>query len=357
MIINSKKKSLNCILLRKGGDKLFIHKYFPKSTLPLISTNYKKNIKNVFQKPINKEISNFSIDKNIFNKTQNKKYENINISTKSKTKTVAYDSPKNEELSMENSDIDKSIKKTKNIGTLVNFDDPNNKTPDKLINNNSIHSNKSIIYLNNNDYNNNTNNINIDNCKDNNNILDSKNENLKNGDSLSNSTKSIDSFIQRQNILKEKEMKEKMKKFNNRKKFFFMNNYLKDNKNFLIDDYLKSRLLAKNKKSVSFHAEGRNIFSENKDENNKGRQPILIKDIRIKSLLNDFENKKKKLIKLSPFIIKEKYLKNKYGGDIRKISCFNDYELKMNIINKKICHITPNKLGNFRNIFNLSKDK
>ena len=356
MIINSKKKSFNCILLRKGGDKLFIHKYFPKPTLPLISTNYQKNINILFQKPKSKEIPNFSIDKNIFNKTENKKYQNINISTKSKTKTVAYESPKNEGISMELNDIDKSIKKTKSIGTLVNFDESSIKTPNNLNNKNNLDSNKSI-FLNNNDYNynNNTNNTYNDNCK-NNNVLNHKIENFKKGDSLSNSTKSIDSILKRQKISKEKEIKEKIKKFNNRKKFFFMNNYLKDNKNFLIDDYLKSRLLAKNKKSVSFH-EGRNIFSENKDGNNKGRQPILIKDIRIKSLLNDFENKKKKLIKLSPFIIKEKYLKNKYGGDINRISCFNDYELKMNVKNNKIYHITPIKLGNFRNIFDFSKTK
>ena len=352
MIINSKKKSLNCILLRKGGDKLFIHKYLPKSNLPLISTNYKNNINILFQKQKKNRILNFSIDNKILNKTQNKKFENINIA--SKTKTVVYDIPKKEEISVEINVINNSIKKTKNIGTLVNFDEPINpcnKTQNKLNNNNSLDSNKSIIFLNNNYITNNNN------CK-NNILLNPKNDICKNSDSLSNSTKSIDSYLKRQKILKEKEIKEKIKQFNNKKKFFFMSNILNDNKNFLIDDYLKSKLLNKNKKCISFHAEGRNIFSDNQNENNKKeKQPILIKDIRIKSLLNKYENKKKKLMKLSPFLIKEKYLKNKYGVDLNKISCFNDYELKMNIKNNNIYHIKSIKLGNFGNIFNLSKSK
>ena len=130
-----------------------------------------------------------------------------------------------------------------------------------------------------------------------------------------------------------------------------MNNYLKNNKNFLIDDYLNSRLLAKNRNCISFYGEGRDIFSDVKNGNNKKeKQPILIKDITIKSLLNDYEKKKKKMIKLSPFIIKEKYLKNKYDREINKISCISDYELKMNIKNEKIYHINPIKLINFGNI-------
>ena len=104
MVINSKKKSWNCILLRKGGDKLFIHNYFPNPKLPLISINYKIH-QNILKSPIFLEKNYFSLDNKNYNTKTNTKYNNYHntIDNSFKTRTTLFnDTPKIEESSIIN---------------------------------------------------------------------------------------------------------------------------------------------------------------------------------------------------------------------------------------------------------------
>jgi len=298
MIINSKKKSLNCVLLRKGGDKLFIHSYFPKPKLPLISINYQKNINTLNHFPIFSEKNYFSVDnnKNLNINSNNNKYKKINNTLK--ISTIHNETPKNEQSSFDlhNNSIESIINKktkTKNTGTSINSDDflSYEKTLNNFNNKKSIVNNKTFIYVNNNNI---TLNTNFDNNK-NDLSLNHNYQTFRIDDSISDSKKS--------SILKKDiKIKEKLKKLNNKKKFVFIQNFLKNNRNFLIDDYLKYNFLLKKNKFLSSNKDNKDSrcdFLNNKNENNKKEgQPILIKDIRIKSLLNDYENKKNKLIKL-----------------------------------------------------------
>ena len=162
----------------------------------------------------------------------------------------------------------------------------------------------------------------------------------------------MDLYLKNKTILKkEKDIKEKNKKLNNKKKIMFMRKNLNNDTNFLIDDYLKYNYILKKNKCISNNKESRCKYLINNENQKKEGQPILIKDIRIKSLLNDYENKKKTLLKLSPFIIRNNYLKK---NNMNTISGINDYELKFNSKKKFKNNI---KLGNFGNIFDLSKRK
>lgn len=353
MIINSKKKSLNCILLRKGGDKLFIHKELPKRRLPLISSNYQNNIKLYFNKPFISEIKNYSLENNYLYRNTN------NIS--SNTRTLLSESVnKNDDYSQ---DINNNTmkQKKKNIAVSVSPEDfsSNEKTLNQLTSsNNGCDNNKTFTTFNNNiksKYNKGINIIKNNYINYKNNIKISPNlQSLKLEDSITNSTNSLDSILKKKNILKKDfENKEKLKQLIDKKKLAFIKNVLKSNKNFLIDDYLKNKSIDKNKKYLLHNDENRGKFLNNKNGNmKKYGTPILIKDIKIKSLLNNYENKKIKLVKLSPIIIRNEYLRNKFGKDMNKISGINDYELKMNIQKKFKYHIN---LRNYGNIFDLSK--
>ena len=362
MIINSKKKSLNCVLLRKGGDKLFIHSYFPKPKLPLISINYQKNINTLNHSPLFSEKNFFSVDnnKNLNINSNNNKYKKINNTLK--ISTIHNETPKNEQSSFDFDPNNNSIQsiinkktKTKNTGTSINSDDflSYEKTLNNFNNKKSIVNNKTFIYVN-------SNNITLNNNFDNNKNDLSLNHNYQNfriDDSISDSKKSSIELTlnNKKDFKKDLKIKENLKKLNNKKKFVFIQKFLKNNRNFLIDDYLKYNFLLKKNKFLSNNKDNKDSrcnFLTNKNENNKKEgQPILIKDIRIKSLLNDYENKKKTLLKLSPFIIRNNYL-NK--NNMNTISGIKDYEIKINLNKKSKYNI---KLGNIGNIFDLSKRK
>ena len=363
-------------MLRKGGDKLFIHKEFPKRRLPLISSNYQKNIKRYFNKPFISEIKNYSLENNNLYRYTN------NIS--SKTRNLLSESVnKNDDYSQDINNNTNIIKqKKKNVAISVSPEDfsSDEKTLNQLTSsNNGCDNNKTFTTFNNNiksKYNKGINIIKNDYINYKNNIKISQNlQSLKLEDSITNSTNSIDSMLKRKNILKKDfENKEKLKQLIDKKKLAFIKNVLKNNKNFLIDDYLKNKNIDKNKKYLLHNDENRGKFLNNfalfyqlskdknwnsklKRDNKNGNMkkygtPILIKDIKIKSLLNNYENKKLKLVKLSPIIIRNEYLRNKFGKDMNKISGINDYELKMNFQKKFKYHIN---LRNYGNIFDLSK--
>ncbi len=348
MIVNSKNKSLNYILLKKGGYKLFSHKLIKKSKLPFISTNCQKNINLHTSNPFISEETKFSINNKYF--TPNPK-----ITLKEGNKNSLFDDSKKIEDS--SIDIDNNSyqcfqnKKTRNFGTSINFEDffPNDKNSSKLnINENDL----TLMSFNSNK---NNNNLNIFN-----NVFKHYKKNGQerrlNDETITNSTKTFETHLKGiKNMKKQKGMKE-VKKLNEKKKFEFMKKVLKDDKNFLIDDYLKNKIAKKTNRFFSFNnISNRNSFLNIKNDNiKKDGHPIMIKDIRIKSLLNDYENKKRKLLKLKPLILNNNYWNNKYYKDINKASGINNYELKINLKKNFKSHI---KFKNNLNFFDLTNSK
>jgi hypothetical protein len=121
-----------------------------------------------------------------------------------------------------------------------------------------------------------------------------------------------------------------MKKINEEKKRDKYLRNLQSNENIFINDYLKNKLSKrKNKINLSFNSH--NLTNSKNDINQnyyiKERKPILVKDIEINSLLNEYENNKIKFNKISPFIIREKYMKTKNSLNIKPE--INKYELKI----------------------------
>ena len=344
---------MNCILLRKGVDKIFIHNYHPQPKLPLILSNYQESINIASKKPFLSETLHCSSDNRYLNNNLSNKLNFTNLGFQ--IRPIFNETTRNEEFSFDincNPYQNNSNKNTKNIGISVNIKDfsPNKKNLNKLSYNNSADTSQSLIFINDIDseLNNKANNINFINYK-NNIFLNPNLQTFKTDDSMSNSTN--ESYLRMKKIIKnKKELKDKIKQLTDKKKIYFMKNKLKNNRNFLIADYLKNKILIKNSKYMPFKNEERCTFLNNKNENKKKQgQPILIKDIRIKSLLNDYDNKKKKLIKLSPFILRENYINN-YGKNKR--AEIKDYELKMNIKNNYKYHF---RLVNLGNIFDLTK--
>ncbi len=341
MIINSNRKYT---LLKDGGFKLFSHKLLNSTKLPEISPNYKKkcklhNIKpyiNSFKKiPAKSLIRNSYKHYNFINDTEN--LENLSIERKhnkiEKPKSKAISRNQEEDIK----DIfldDKTIKindvDNKNI-TLMTFETDKNSNLNAF--NNLFNDYKKRISYNDLD------------------LID---------DNLTHSSSSIDTILKdKEYIKKKKEIKKHILKVNEKKKIAFMKKVLKNDKNFLIDDYLKNRSIQKNKYCSRFFLHSNNndrasflnnqLFKQKKDE-----IPILVKDITIKSLLDRSENKRIKFLKLKPLILNENYLHNKFGKDLNQVSGINKCELKMNLKNKLKFHI---KLGNIKNLLNLNHSK
>ncbi len=348
MIINTKKESLNYVLLKRGGYKLFSHKLLNRPKLPLISSSYEKKLNILLSKPLINEQTNSQINRKYF------KDSHIN-SNSTNNNPLNYDSRKIEESLIEkhpNSIQNNSIK-SRNLGTSITFGDyfPNEKTLTQLSNNNCTTNENNLTLMTN---------LNIFNNIHNNykNNIHTQDDQQFNDDALTNSTVSIDSYLKRKkNIKKQIEIKERILKLNEKKKFDFMKNILKDDKNFLIDDYLKNKIVSKSNRFLSCNNNNNSRYSFlNGQYKNikKDGHPILIKDIKTKSLLNDYENKKLELLKLKPLILNENYLNNRYGKDMNKISGINDYELKINLKKNVKSHIT---IGNNVNIFDLTNNK
>ena len=346
MIINSKKQSLNYILLRKGGDQLYSHKYISKPNLPIITTMNENNQNNnnlFLTRTFLRNFSKFDKDNYMnFNSNDNEKDPN------QKTKSLLTETQKMDESII---DIFNNTNKG-NLNIKDNSPEPinsfkdfssNNNSEIKLINNNRNESNKSLKSYNN--YNIFTNDF----IKNKNSFYNfsSQTTTFKKDGTFNNLERVIEPFNNKKEFKNEIINSKKLKEKN---KIKFMKNILKYDKNFLIDDYLKSRNLAKNKKYMYSKDSNRSSYLITNDYNKeKEGKPIFVKDIRIKSLLNDYENKKSRLDKYSPFIIRDNYLKKKFGNILNSFSGINDYELKINIKND---FKNPFKFGN-KSVFNM----
>lgn len=333
MIIDSKNETLNFILLRKGGDKLFIHKSIKKPDLPpIINSSRNKINRNLFLfKPFLNELNssqkmNMSRNSNNFEKDTTLKTKSI-VSETQKIDDSIFDAMINTNTNSN------SNKKTRSLGTSYNFNDfsPDyNKSLNEIKNDKNNEINKAYFSRNNNLFNNNfikykSNILTFDSLKK---QLD---ENMDNHASKSIETPRIE--------------KDKSKE---KKQFIFMKN-LQNNNNFVIHDYKFSKRA--NQNNLSYNTINKMNYNIDRSyNNNKKRRAILIKDIAINSLLSEYEKNKSKLTKLTPFIIRDNYMRTKYGLNLKPE--INNYELKMDISkNFKF----PIKYKNYRSFFDLAK--
>ena len=336
MIIDSKNETLNFILLRKGGDKMFIHKSIKKPDLPpIINSSRNKINRNLFLiKPFLSELNssqkmNMSRNSNNFEKDTTLKTKSI-ISETQKIDDSIFDAMINTNTNTNSN----SNKKTRSLGTSYNFNDLSpdyNKSLNEIKNDKNSEINNAYFSRNNNLFNNNF-------IKYKSNILsfDSLKKQLE--EKIDNH---ISKSIETPRIEKDIKCAEK-------KQFNFMKNF-QNNNNFVIHDYKFSKRASQNNLSYS----SINKMSYNNDRsynNNKKRRAILIKDIAINSLLSEYEKNKVKLTKLTPFIIRDNYMRTKYGLNIKPE--INNYELKMDI-NKNFKF--PIKYKNYRSFFDLAK--
>ena len=328
MIIDSKNETLNFILLRKGGDKLFIHKSKKKPDLfPVINSSRNQNNINFLFKPFLSELS--SIKKRDMTRNSN----TLEKDTTLKTKSIISETQKIDESIFDTLIKTNSNKKTRSLGTSYNFNDfsPNyNKSLNEIKNDKNSRINETLFSRNKNLFNNN--------------FLKYK-SNILTFDFLKkpfdeNKDNHISKSIETPRIEKDIECKKKQQ-------LNFMNNVQK-NKNFVINEYKFSKKTSTN--NLSFNNINKINYNNNRTYNNKKRRAILIKDIAINSLLRENEKNKVKLTKLTPFIIRNNYMKTKYGLNIKPE--INNYELKIDINkNFKI----PIKYKNYRSIFDLAK--
>ncbi len=342
MIVNSKERSLNYILLKRGGYKLYSHKALNKPNLPLILYNYQKYI-NILS-----------------SRTSKNRIKNVLMKNKYSTpKSSIYISKRMEDFSSSYiNNKDNSEPKTRNCGTSTN--DIGNDHQDKALSHlNTIENNSTVITyrLNkgpdkkNNDKSNKNNDDNINNNEENLSLP----EQFKNDEFTTNSTRIILSNIKRKNMMKQKEMKQKESIIKEKKKLIFLKKFMRSDKNYIINEYLKNHISSKNNRFFScINKNERNSFLNIKKENQKkDMETILVKDIRINSLLNNYENKKLQLLKLKPIILRNNYLKKKYENT-NKFSIINDYELKMNLKKKINNHF---KVGNILKAFDINNKK
>jgi hypothetical protein len=328
MIIDSKNETLNFILLRKGGDKIFIHKSIKKPYLfPIINSSRNQNSRNLFlNKPF---LSDLSYIKKM-NITRNS--NNLEKDTTLKTKSIISETQKIDDSIFDTLINTNSNKKTRSLGTSYNFNDFSqnyNRSLNEIKNDKNNVINKAFFSFNNNLFNNN--------------FLKYK-SNILSFDSLKKPlVENMDNHVSKsiENPRIEKDIKSKEKK-----QFNFMKS-LQNNKNFVINDY-KSKKTSTN--NISFNNISKINYYNDRSYNNKKRRAILIKDIAINSLLSEYEKNKVKLSKLTPYIIRNNYMKTKYGLNIKPE--INNYELKIDINkNFKI----PIKYQNYRSFFDLAK--
>ena len=320
MIIDSKNETLNFILLRKGGDKIYIHKSVKKLDLPpIININKNQNKPNFFlPQPFLNELTNFT---NNNHKTRNTNNNENDIYLK--TKSLLSETQKIDESVFDTIINESTNKKTRSFGTSYDINDfsPNyNKNEVKYDNNVGI--NKNLFSINNKD----------NNSLFNNSLIKYKSK-IKSFDFQEKEfDKNIDNLhLKTIESLKSKNNSQKfMKKINEEKKRDKYLRNLQSNENIFINDYLKNKLSKrKNKINLSFNSN--NITNYKNDINHnyykKERKPILLKDIVINSLLNEYENNKIKYNKLSPLKLREKYMKTKNSLNIKPE--INKYELKI----------------------------
>ena len=325
MIIDSKNETLNFILLRKGGDKIYIHKSLKKPDLPpIINLTKNQNKSNLFlPQPFLSEITNFTNNNNYKTRNSNNIENDINL----KTKTLLSETQKIDESVFDTIINESTNKKIRSFGTSYDVNDfSQNYNKNEVKYDNNFEINKKLFPINNKD----------NNSLFNNNYIKYK-SNIK---SFDFQEKAIDSNIDNLHLKSIESLKSK----NNSQKF--MNKLIKEknrdnymsilqsHENIFINDYLKNKLSKrKNKINLSFNSNNiTNIKNDiNQNYYKKERKPILLKDIAINSLLNEYENNKTKFNILFPLKLREKYMKTKNSLNINPE--INKYELKIDINN------------------------
>ena len=303
MQINTNNSTLNYILLRKNGDKLFETQNNEK--LPIITLN-------------SKTINNNMLNRNSFNKPFISAIDESTPSSQRKNNTnkINYTSSFPYKANIKNERI-------KNFEMLLNNNDKSKMTTNNDKNDNMSSSSFKEIYP----------------YSKNKTIFNYKNQyassmfsnNSDNKSSIFNKqTSSVDacssgdsSFI--------KKLNKNMKK----RKIKFMDSILKTNKQFLLDEYLLTHKREKKNIHGSFSKSERNSLFNNKNySEEKKRYPLLYKDICTGKLVlkNNVLNYTK--IKLTPFILSERYKHSELESNLDKLDFTKKINLKGNLKEK-----------------------
>ena len=311
MQISTNDSTFNYILLRKNGDKLFETRNNEK--LPFITLNAKTInsdmlTQNHFNKPFISaigECTSFShkkIDTNLINNTSSFPYKKNLKNNRVRNFAIQYDNNESSKKGMNND-------KNKNISSS-SFND---KYPgfNKNIFGTKNHFKSSIFSL----------------------ISDNKSGSTNKKTSTVDDIFSKDSsFIIKPNLIK--------------KKINFMNNI---NKNLLLDQYLLTRKSEHSHGSFS-KAERKILINNQSFTEEEKKYPFLYKDICTEKLiLKDKEMKNNKL-KLTPYILSERYKHSKLGSSLDKLNSTKTINIKGNFKTKRNNNFHF-KGGQTRNLF------
>ena len=285
MQINTPNNTLNYILLRKNDDKL--KEKLPFITLTSKIPHNKKLTRNYYSNPF---IS--SIDENIPPKLK-------------KNKSTMVDN-----IPSFTYKINLMNNKTKNYDVIFN----NNENNNKIIDNDSIDSSS-------------FNDIHpcFKNCK----IFENKNNYKSSVYTSTTEDKLFDKQINTINSIPSNN--------SNKKKFKLINNILKNNKKFLLDEYLLTHK-KENYKGCFSKSERKCLLNKNYSEEKK-KFPLLFKDICTEKLIIKNKEINNNKIKLAPYILSERYNNLESNWEkfnyAKKINLKGDFKIKSNNLNFK----------------------
>ena len=293
MQINTPNNTLNYILLRKNDDKL--KEKLPFITLTSKIPHNKKLTRNYYSNPF---IS--SIDENIPPKLK-------------KNKSTMVDN-----IPSFTYKINLMNNKTKNYDVIFN----NNENNNKIIDNDSIDSSS-------------FNDIHpcFKNCK----IFENKNNYKSSVYTSTTEDKLIDKQINTVNSISSKDntFLKKSNKNSNPKKIKFMDNIFKNDKKFLLDEYLLTHKKENYKGNFS-RVERKCLFNFSEE---KKKYPLLFKDICTEKLIIKNKEINNNKIKLAPYILSERYNNLESNWEkfnyAKKINLKGDFKIKSNNLNFK----------------------
>ena len=292
MQINTPNKSLNYILLRKNGDKLSEMQNNEK--LPFITLTSKNTHKNTLTRNYYSNPFISSIDENTSSNLKENKFTMID-----NIPSFTY------KINLKNN-------KTKNFKIIFN----NNENYNKIIDNDNITSSSFNE---------------IHPCFKNKNNFENKNNYKSSVYTSTTEDKLFDKQINTINSIPSNN--------SNKKKFKLINNILKNNKKFLLDEYLLTHK-KENYKGCFSKSERKCLLNKNYSEEKK-KFPLLFKDICTEKLIIKNKEINNNKIKLAPYILNERYKNNKLGSSLdklnytKKVNLKGDFKIKNNNINFK----------------------